>query len=149
MSYGNERRLLFMGILSYSFYYALAQRLPCRGAQPTLSSRTVIPSRAKEERRMSIPLLPNSLSQKNGSTRKVRNIIPLNFEALKIKLRAKFCGKLEEEYSRLSPKIRDLYKEIRQRLETRTAFFLSTAELRTVPRETWLMCHATGIKISL
>lgn len=138
-----------MGILSYSFYYALAQRLPCRAAQPMLSSRPVIPSRAKEERRMSIPMLPNPLSQKNGSMRKVRNIIPLNFETLKIKLRAKFCGKSEEEYSRISPKIRDLYEEIWQRLETHAAFFLGTAELRTVPRETWLMRHATGIKISL
>ncbi len=47
-----------------------------------------------------------------------------------MKLRAKLSEKLKEIYSQVDQEIRVLSREIWQRLNVHTAFFLSTAELR-------------------
>ena len=56
------------------------------------------------------------------------NIFPRNFQTFQIELRTKSCEKLEEKNSQIFLKIRNLSKEIWQRLMARMTFLLSTEE---------------------
>ena len=49
-----------------------------------------------------------------------------------MKLRTKLSEKLEAKCGKIFPRIRDLPKEMWQRLRVHTAFFLSTAVLQNV-----------------
>ena len=54
---------------------------------------------------------------------KVMNVFLRNFQTPRITSRTKFSGKSKEKYLQIFLKIRDLSKEIRQRLDGHTAFF--------------------------